>query len=798
MFAEVAFPLRLKKVLTYRVPEAEQCRVGVRVLCPLGNRKEVAFVVNLKEENEDFSGKIKDIIDILDSEPVISEEMLSFTKWAADYYFTGWGEMIKASLPAAVHKKYISTVSYLREPEFNTCKQHEDVLRFIRDKGRVSFKRISDGLSVKNLNQVINELESDGSVEVRHCVQKGAGPKYMLAYSLNPVPANEDPVMKSEQQKKVYAFLKEKSRPVLAQELKDTVPSPHSVLKAMVKKGIVVSKHTQIRRNPFWNKELDPPSELSLTVEQDIIVSELTEKLVSERKFHPVLISGITGSGKTEVYIRILLKTLELGMSAIYLVPEISLTPQTVSRLSAYMYKDVAILHSGLSDGERADEWNRMKSGRARLAVGTRSAIFAPLKNIGVIIVDEEHDSSYKQNENPCYNARDLALVRGRMENSLVILGSATPSIESFTNAKRGKYKLYRLTSRVSERQLPSVEIIDLKTEFRETSAKSPFSRRLESELFKTIERGEQAIVLLNRRGYSSFVICRNCGYVPECRNCSVSMTYHKSLDRLKCHYCGYMKKAGKTCPECKEEMILMEGWGTQQIEEYIVNTYPDIRVIRMDRDSVNLKNAYYELLEEFSSGKAQVLVGTQMIAKGHDFPNVTLVGVVLADTGLGFPDFRSAENTFQLVNQVSGRSGRGDKPGKVVVQTFYPEHYSITSACEGSYEDFYNLETGYRESLKYPPFSHLAALTVRDGSREKALQKTYSLVKFLRSSSDGNVRVIGPSEALVHRKKNIYYFMVLIKASGRVFLKQRLDSLSEHFKDIDSVKIDIDPLNIC
>ncbi len=799
MYAEIVFPLPLRKVLTYSVPESFNCTPGMRVLCPLGRRNEVGFVVNIKEKNESFSGRIKNIVDLLDSEPILSEKMLSLTKWAADYYFVGWGEMIKAALPAAVHLKCVSKICYLKEPAGKSDKNKTALIDFIRDKGSISSEKAGKELGIKNINQLAYAMEKEGLLKVEYGVMGKTKAKFKLSYTLNDAENTDFDglVSRSEQQKKVLAFMRTRSGSIFASEISGIVPSPHSVLKSMEKKGVISSKRIKIRRNPMWNKQLDPPLPVKLTEEQHKIVSDLSSILSESRKFHPVLIRGVTGSGKTEVYIRLIIKALELGMTAMYLVPEISLTPQTLGRLSAYMYKDIAVLHSGLSDGERADEWERIRKGRARLVVGTRSAIFAPLNNIGIIVVDEEHDSSFKQNEIPFYNARDLAMVRGREDNAVVLLGSATPSLESYNNAINKKYHLYNLTKRVEDRSMPLIEIVDLAKEYKETKKKSPFSRKLESELFKVVEKNEQAIILLNRRGYASFSICRSCGFVDECNNCSVGLTYHKSLDRLKCHYCGYMKQREVQCPKCNDAITVMDGWGTQQIEEHIASLYPSVKILRMDRDTVNTKDAYHELLTAFGKREAQILVGTQMVAKGHDFPGVTLVGIVSADTGLSFPDFRSAEYTYQLISQVSGRSGRGEKPGTVVVQTFYSDHYSIQSACTNNYDSFFNLEMKYRKMLKYPPFTSLAAITIRDKSATKARSRAYELKRMLNKNQSPDVRIIGPSEAMIYRKNNIYRYMILVKALGRAKLKNKLKELNGYLADPATIRVDIDPLSL-
>jgi primosomal protein N' (replication factor Y) len=521
---------------------------------------------------------------------------------------------------------------------------------------------------------------------------------------------------------------------------------------------------------------------------------------LAKNEFAAFLIEGVTGSGKTEVYLRSIEAALALNRNALLLVPEIALTPAVAGHFFHRFGDQVAILHSAFNETERAGQWRRIQKGDARVVVGTRSGVFAPVRNLGLLIVDEEHDGSYKQQETPRYHGRDVALVRAKESAAVVLLGSATPSIESRFNAEKGKYIRLVMPERIGGRPLPSVELVDMRVEFLETKQQAIFSRKLRDAIDENLARKEQVMLLMNRRGFSSFMVCRACGERLNCVNCAVSLTYHRRDRRMLCHYCGYAEKVPHQCPQCGSEHIQFIGSGSERVEEELHRAFPEARVARLDRDSVSTKGSFEHLLQSFRAGEIDILVGTQMIAKGHDIANVTLVGIVLADIGLSMPDFRAGERTFQLLTQAAGRAGRGHLPGRVVIQTLNPEHYAITLATEHDYEAFYRKEIEFRKWLRYPPYAALANVVLRSEKQEEALRFSTELERLLKPAPEG-VKVLGPAEAPVAKVKAEYRYQVLLKASRRTVLREVLAQLRSYAAERNwpatSLVIDMDPLSL-
>ena len=517
--------------------------------------------------------------------------------------------------------------------------------------------------------------------------------------------------------------------------------------------------------------------------------------------FSTVLLHGVTGSGKTEIYIQAAEYALSRGKTCLVLVPEIGLTPQLTDRFAARFPGRIAVLHSGLTRKQRIDEWLRIYSGQAPVVVGTRSAIFAPLDNLGLIIVDEEHETSYKQEETPRYHARDTAIVRAKRLGAAVVLGSATPSMESFQNAESKKFQYVHLKTRVEERPLPDVEIVNMREEYAAEGKQVVFSRRLLQAIAERLERREQTMVLLNRRGFAAFLLCRHCGFTFQCTSCSVSMTYHRAIHKLLCHYCGLAKRPPERCPDCKSEYIYYVGEGTERIEADLHELFAGARIGRIDRDTMKHVRDFERVLGGFRNGEIDILVGTQMIAKGHDFPMVTLVGVLAADAALSLPDFRAAERTFQLLTQVAGRSGRGERPGEVLIQSYFPDHYTFQLACTQRFEDFYARESRYRKAMFYPPFTALAGIVVTDRDKDRAAQESRELSQFLDTVRTDSVRIIGPAPAPLERVKRLHRFQMLVKASSRSTLHRMLTALREHLdgKKLGGTRvlIDVDPVSL-
>ena len=570
-------------------------------------------------------------------------------------------------------------------------------------------------------------------------------------------------------------------KPIERQKILSLLGISSSVIKSLVDKGILYESMQEVYRDPYQDRIFEHTEPLQLTEEQSVAIKPILQTI--EEKRHDVfLLYGITGSGKTEVYMQSIQKVLEEGREGIVLVPEISLTPQMVNRFKGRFGDEVAVLHSGLSIGEKYDEWRKIQRKEVRVAVGARSAIFAPFENLGIIIIDEEHETSYKQEDNPRYHARDVAIERARTHNCSVILGSATPSLETFARAKKGVYQLLTLSKRMNDQSLPTVDIVDMREELREGN-RTMFSRVLYDKLQDRLMKKEQTVLFLNKRGHSSFVMCRDCGYVIQCPNCDISLTYHQYQQQMKCHYCGYEAVVPTICPECTSEHIRYFGTGTQKVEEELGKIFPEARVIRMDVDTTSRKGSHEKLLTAFEEGKADILLGTQMIAKGLDFPNITLVGVLSADTMLHLPDFRSSEKTFQLLTQVSGRAGRHELAGEVVIQTYSPEHYSIELASQQDFDQFYQKEMMIRKIHQYPPFYYLALITVSHEELMKVVDVTEKISVTLSSRLSKGAHILGPVACPIPRINNKYRYQCIVKYKKEPKLTQTLKMILDHYQ---------------
>jgi primosomal protein N' (replication factor Y) len=589
--------------------------------------------------------------------------------------------------------------------------------------------------------------------------------------------------------------------PLSLQSLLEVADVGASTVASLARKGRVEIYDEAVRRDPLAHAPQLKRKPFTLTGAQSGVLHEL-EQQIARGTYGAFLLHGVTGSGKTEVYIRAMRYALGLNRSSMMLVPEIALTPVFSRRLRAEFGDQVAIFHSSLQKGERFDEWTRVKNGDARIVIGTRSAVFAPVNDLGLIVVDEEHESSYRQQESPYYNARDTAIVRAQKESAAVVLGSATPSLESFYNARHGKYTLLTLPERVGARPMAPATIIDMRNVFARHGKPRVFSDELLDAIRTTHERREQSIILLNRRGYSRFVLCRSCGETIQCPNCDVTLTYHRSERVMVCHYCNHRQAVPRVCPSCEKKYIYYVGEGTEQLEEMLTQFFPALRVARIDRDTTARRKVFEKSLADFSNGEIDTLVGTQMLAKGHDFPNVTLVGVVSVDTGLALPDFRSAERTFQLITQVAGRAGRGDRPGKVLIQTYHPYHYALRHACAQDYEGFYNEEINYRRNHSYPPFVALASLLVHGPDLGRVRADSLELRKQLDlANEDRKCRILGPAPAPLARLKGEHRYQLLIKSRSRKQVREIADAALKAMTDKGinprSVNLEIDPVSI-
>ena len=600
--------------------------------------------------------------------------------------------------------------------------------------------------------------------------------KYDIFYRLNP---NKDIVVSSSSQQKIVDMLKEKEKIIR----KDLLEISSSSLNTLLKNEIIIEEKMEHYRLNYSSYNF---IKKELTSEQQKVVDE-----VISNDSNNYLLYGVTGSGKTEVYMEIIDFYLKRGKTCIVLVPEISLTPQMIQRFSERFGDLIAAIHSGLSDGEKYDEWRRIVRGEASIVIGARSAIFAPLQNIGVIIMDEEHSESYKQSDsNPRYHARDIAFLRAKTHHCSIIFGSATPSLESMARALKGVYKLLELPHRVNGKSLPHVDIIDMNIASKKM--KGYFSLELKNAIDKCLSRKEQVILLLNRRGYSSFITCKNCGYTFKCPNCDISLTFHKSSNTLRCHYCGYGEKVYDKCPKCSEPSLNKLGVGTQKIEEELQNIFPNSKILRMDYDTTSRKGMHEKMIEEFKNHQYDILLGTQMVAKGLDFSNVTLVGVINADTTLNIPDFRSSENTFSLLSQVAGRSGRSNKEGKVIIQTFNPDHYAIYFSSKYDYLSFYKKEMIIRKQLKYPPYFYLSIIRINGKDSNIVYQEALKIKRSLERNLE-HVIILGPSVASIFRVNNIYRYQILLKYKNEEEIYSIIEKIINHYKNQSKVNVDVD-----
>ncbi|MDO1605549.1 primosomal protein N' [Lactobacillus sp. YT155] len=778
--------MQTNKTFDYEIPEELKDVVskGVRVEVPFGRRKIQGFVDSVVEQT-DFSGKLKPISNLIDVEPVLNDEMLELSKWIADQTYSFRISSLKTMLPNVMRAKY-HQIAIVKDEMLNQDGLFVD--------GQVE---VTDKLSNDELLK-IKRYKTQGKIEIVYSVENRAKKKTVVAvknsHSVDElIQLKENNRKKKAQVKVIDYFISNPKNIIAITELAKLINVSTSAINATVEAKIFEKLQLETYRSPQNNYAEQEQKDYELTSEQTKAINQITDKIKTSQS-ETFLIEGVTGSGKTEVYLNTIQNALDEGKTALMLVPEISLTPQMVSRVSQRFQSKVAVLHSGLSNGEKYDEWRRIERGEAQVVVGARSAIFAPLDDLGIIIIDEEHESSYKQDENPRYHARDVAIWRGKYNHCPVVLGSATPSLESRARAQKNVYQLIKMPKRVNDNPLPPVDIIDMR-DLNNAAKTGDFSESLINALDTTIKNDEQAVLLLNKRGYSAFLMCRECGFVFKCPNCDVSLTVHKDHNILKCHYCGFESQMPTSCPNCQSDKLRSHGTGTQKIQEQLSEIFPDAGILRMDVDTTSRKGAHSKILNQFAQKKAQILLGTQMIAKGLDFPDVTLVGVINADTTLAISDFRASERTFQLLTQVSGRAGRADKSGRVIIQTYNPEHYAIQLAAKHDYEDFYQHEMFIRHRSDYPPFYYATQITISHQYENKALKKAFEIKNFFDQQFNDEVIILGPTPAMIARVKNKYYYQIMLKYKNQQIVHEVLTQLLiETQKDInDGFKISID-----
>ncbi|MED4532594.1 primosomal protein N' [Metabacillus fastidiosus] len=781
----------------YKIPEQWQDAVkpGMRVIVPFGPRKVQGFVTKVK--NDSAFERLKNISELLDLTPCLTPELLELGDWLTEKTLCFKISAFQAMLPAAMKAKYEKIISLIGREKLSEI----DILLqpFFEKRNELNWRDIENEIPIS----VIQKEAAKQNLEIIYEVKQKTKKKMLKYISVN---VNKDElrdyynsltVQAKKQKEIVHFFLQSEQKSIPMQELLSVLNCSAASVKTLVKKDILIEEEREVYRDPYEDRSFQKTIPLQLNEEQEKAIVPILEA-VNDKKHEVFLMYGVTGSGKTEVYLQSIEKVLNEGKEAIVLVPEISLTPQMVNRFKGRFGSLVAVLHSGLSTGEKYDEWRKIERKEVKVVVGARSAIFAPFENLGMIIIDEEHESSYKQEENPRYQARDVAVYRGNYHQCPVILGSATPTLESFARASKNVYKLLTLADRVNARSMPAVEIVDMREELR-TGNRTMFSTNLIEKLQDRLAKGEQSVLFLNRRGYSSFVMCRDCGYVIQCAHCDISLTYHRFSQSLKCHYCGHEEHMPTKCPECESEHIRFFGTGTQKVEEEILKVLPEARIIRMDVDTTSRKGAHEKLLTEFGEGRADILLGTQMIAKGLDFPNVTLVGVLTADTMLNLPDFRASEKTFQLLTQVSGRAGRHELPGEVVIQTYTPEHYSVQLASQYDYNLFYEKEMLIRKQHSYPPFYYLSLITISHPEVTKAASVTEQIVSFLRRELSPQTIILGPVASPIPRIKDRYRYQCMIKYKREKNLETVLKKIIEHYaqqiaKDDLIIAMDLNP----
>jgi primosomal protein N' (replication factor Y) len=734
-FARVITDDPTDKELDYRIPEAWVDQIGIGSRVKVPVRSREVLATVVDLVDQPSVPEPRSILELMSERPVLDENLLRLARWMADYYCCSIEAAIRSTLPQVIRK---AELGFKRE-------------RF------VLLARIPDEAELEQLAR------------------------------------------RAPRQADVFRLMLQVHEPMRWRELQMRGATTDRTIQQLVERGLLSVRIENAERDPFAADSFVPTLPLTLNEGQSQALSTVIASMEQSAP-KPILLHGITGSGKTEIYLQAIRYCLDHGRGALVLVPEISLTPQTVERFKMRFPADlIAVLHSHLSAGERHDEWHKLNSGRARVAIGARSAVFAPVRDLGLIVIDEEHENTYKQEETPRYNARDLAVVRGQLEHCAVLLGSATPSLESFSNTRSGKYRLQRLTARIDDRRLPLIRIVDMRQEYRKQKQAPLISNKLGLAIEDRLAKREQIILFLNRRGFASSLVCNSCGYVCECPNCSIALTYHLQEDRLKCHLCGHLAVAPRKCPECGDPSIRYSGYGTEKIEGVIQKLFPQATVARMDADSMARKDAYRRTLTDFRAGKIDILIGTQMIAKGLDFPNVTLVGIINADLGLHLPDFRAGERTFQLLTQVSGRAGRGEMTGEVFVQTSTPFSPSIQFARHHDFDGFWEQESEFRARCDYPPFTHLLMIGIRSDHERLAEFSGQTLHRRLQETLPEGVTLHPAVPAPLQKTKGQFRFQILMRARAIVKLSRYVRTVLDKLPLPEEVivTVDVDPYQL-
>ncbi|SNR90879.1 replication restart DNA helicase PriA [Anaerovirgula multivorans] len=809
--------LQTDKIFDYKIPEGLQNTLqrGMRVIVPfgMGNKKLEAYIMNIKRE-EKIEYKLKELLYPIDDEPIINEKQIRLIVWLKNKYMCKYIEAIQCVLPTGIVNKEKKTICLLEEDWATKCyknsKNQVELLKLLEDLGgKATLEKLYSRLSTNNINNTLKLLEEKEFIKIDYEISsrvKIQTQQYVqLTIEKKEIETIINTLKNAKRQREILLFLKE-HRECPVKELLDLLKANRASLNALVSKGYVTISEREYKRDPFKNLEFKNFPKLNPNIEQKEIIDEIKPYIHKEEP-KTFLLHGVTGSGKTEIYLQLIEEVLNKGKQGIVLVPEIALTPQTIERFYGRFGEGIAVLHSNLSEGERFDEWRRIVEGKVNIVVGARSAIFAPFNKLGMIIIDEEHESTYKSDHHPKYHAAEVAAFRSREEGAIVVLGSATPSLETYYRGEKGEVLLHTLAKRATASTLPEVEVIDMRQELDHGNTEI-LSEKLFSLIKENLDRKKQIILFLNRRGYATFVSCKQCGYVVKCTHCDITMTYHKNMKNLQCHYCGEKREEPKLCPSCGGTHIRYNGMGTQKIEKIIEGYFPNAVIGRMDMDSTSVKGSHQRILESFKNGEIDILVGTQMISKGLDFPNVTLVGVISADASLNLPDFRASEKTFQLVTQVAGRAGRGSEKGKVVIQTYNPQHYSILAASQHDYDSFYKEELPIRKEYFYPPFVQLININFIGKKEEEVYtvsKKIANNIKYILKSKGYNKYdeiVFGPNPTIIAKVNEKYRYQLLLKDIDvpyrflKSILKYLLMENRQKFVPASiSLSIDIDPL---
>ena len=793
------------KIFSYIIPSNMAVDIGHRVIIPFGrgNRKIAGYVVGFTDKIDFDKSKLKSIIKLAEPEPLIPIKIIDLIKWMRNKYLCFYIEAIHAVLPANVRIKttyYYELIRNSNNEEYREESNIEtivEVLEFLEANGGIASKEeLRDSFNDNFLDNALRKLVRLKMIKRKQAVKKTESKKYEKLIYINK--DNIDNVsIPTNAKKQIQALEIIKNKPGISiTEIKKKHNISTVVIKSLLNKNVISIKEKELYR--LIQEESKSGKVNILTTDQLKVIDSIINRF--DKGYH-ILLHGVTGSGKTEVYLRLIERELSIGKQGIVLVPEISLTPQMIRRFVNRFGDTVAVLHSGLSDGEKYDEWRRIREGKAKVAVGARSAIFAPFNNLGIVIIDEEHEHTYKSEIRPKYDAREIAIKRCQLEGCKLLLGSATPSIETYYKAEKEfqNYSLVTLKKRINQKEMPSIEIVDMREELKNGN-KNIFSKSLYNAIVEKLDAEEQIILFLNRRGYSTFVSCRNCGYVIKCPYCNISLTYHAKGNYLSCHYCGYSSSNPKYCPSCNSKYIKYFGIGTQKVEDEFKKIFGDINVLRMDADTTTRKNSHKEILDKFRNRNADVLIGTQMIGKGHDFPFVTLVGIISSDTYLNMPDFKAAEKTFQMIIQAGGRAGRAELPGNVIVQTYSPDHYSLKHAILHDYGGFYKDEIRLRKELNYPPFSHIGIIVIssfdKNTAEKNAREAGGILVRYAKGIKD--IEVWKPTEAPLSKIKNKFRWQIVLKSKKEEQLLEILKEFNKlNFDKTAFVSMDINPISM-